>query len=199
VTKYQRYRLGSLVAVLLPVYFLGGPELRADSLIGDTITANYMHDSTITAFSSILVGPPFPEVTCPGGFSGAGICAAFAEAATINIGALTIDLNENGGAVYGLFTFDGIDFTNLNFGNGDTISGFTLATNLPGLTSSDISFTAHSIKFNAEGLPFPNSYYIDLTLIPTPEPRLLALVLTTLFALAFVARKRIVRTTQVNS
>lgn len=197
-TRIRCYGPG-LATVILSVCALGGPQLRADTLIGDTITANYLHDSTITASSNILVGAPFPELTCPGGFSGAGICAAFAEATTIDIGALTIDLNENGGAVYGVFTFDGVDFTNLNFGNGDTISGFTLATNLPGLTNADISFTAHSIEFNAEGLAFPNSYYIDLTLTTAPEPRSLALLLTMLLAAAFIVRKQIVRTTRINS
>ena len=71
-------------------------------------------------------------------------------------------------------------------------------TNLPGLTNADVSFTGHSVEFNGEGLPFPNNYYIDLTLT-TPEPKSLALLLATLFAVAFVARKRIVRTTRMNS
>jgi hypothetical protein len=102
-----------LVAAALSVYVLECPEARADTLIGDTITANYLHDSTITASSNILVGSPFPELSYPGRFWGTGICAAFEEATTISIGALTIDLNENGGGTYGVFAFDGVDFTNL--------------------------------------------------------------------------------------
>ncbi len=172
--------------------------MRADTLIGDTITANYLHDSTITASSNILVGSPFPELSCPGGFSGTGTALPSRKQQRSVIGALTIDLNENGGGTYGVFTFDGVDFTNLTFGDGDSITGFSLVTNLPGLTNADVSFTGHSVEFNGEGLPFPNNYYIDLTLT-TPEPKSLALLLATLFAVAFVARKRIVRTTRMNS
>jgi hypothetical protein len=188
--KHRGYKVGPLVVAILTVFVLECYEARADSLIGDTVTATYLHDASVVASSNILVGSPFPEVSCPGGFSGAGICPAFEEAATIDIEALTIDLNEDGGGQYGVYTFNGIDYTNLTFGDGDVVSGFTLSTNLPGLTPSDVSFTGNSIEFNAEGLPFPNDYYIDLTLTtsPVPEPRALILLLTTLLALVIAKR-----------
>src|SRR5262249_15979784 len=77
--------------------------------------------------------------------------------------------------------FNGLDFTSLDFGPGIFLTGLSLSTDLAGLTASRISFTDHSISFNAEDLSFRTApYTIRLGLITTeldvPEPSPVALL-----------------------
>jgi hypothetical protein len=95
---------------------------------------------------------------------GSGVCAAFVENAAITIGADSFTVVEDSGSSYATEPFNGIQFSNLDFGPGEKITGFTLLTNLPGLAPADISFTDNSIMYNASGLSFANSpYFITLT------------------------------------
>lgn len=147
------------------------------SLIGSTATINYLFPTSSSVYSSsiVIVGSGV-EVTCPGGGGGTGVCSAFAEPSTIDIGATSIVLKEDGGSNYNSGSFNGVDFTGLNFGSGYHLSGFTLVTDLPGLVPADVSFTDNSIEFNAAGLSFPNNYTVELDLTAsTPEPATIGL------------------------
>jgi len=181
----------TLLLAVAAISFGGFQQASATpSLIGDTVTATYLHNSTVIGSSGILVQTPFPELTCPGGFTGGGICNAFAESATFDIEALKIVLNEAAGGFYGTFNFNGIDFTGLNFGDGSVLKGFTLSTDLPGLTASDIGFTSNSIEYNASGLSFAgNPYFIELDL-QVPEPASLITFATALVGFGLIRRRR---------
>lgn len=150
----------------------------APSLIGSTATINYLYPNSATVYaSSIVPVTSGVEVTCPGASGGTGVCTAFVEAATIDIGATSIVVHELAGTSYTPASFNGLQFTGLNFGPGYNLSGFTLTTDLAGLTPADISFTNNSIAYNAEGLSFTKSPYtirLDLA-TSTPEPSTVAL------------------------
>ena len=150
------------------------------SLIGSTATINYLFPDSSTVFAtSIVPVTSGVEVTCPGGYAGSGVCKAFAEASTIDIGATSITLHENAGTSYNTGAFNGVQFTDLNFGPGYQLTGFTLSTDLAGLVPADVSFTGNSIEYNAEGLSFANApYTITLNLnatSTTPEPATIGL------------------------
>ena len=76
-----------------------------------------------------------------------------------------------------------MDFSNLVFDDASTLVGFSLDTDLAGLTAANVSFTSNSIEFNAQGLTFTElPYHITLNLVTTtsassvPEPLTLSIV-----------------------
>ena len=152
----------------------------APSLIGSTATVNYLYPNSTAVFgtSSVVVGPGV-EISCPGASGGTGVCPAFVEAATIDLGATSIIVHELAGTSYSSSSFNGLQFTGLNFGPGYSLTGFTLTTDLAGLVPADVSFTNNSIEYNAEGLSFNTAPYtirLDLTTTAsTPEPASVAL------------------------
>ena len=150
----------------------------APSLIGSSATVNYLFPNSATVFgTSVVPVTSGVEITCPGSSGGTGVCTAFVEPATIDIGATSIVVHELAGTSYTAASFNGLQFTNLNFGSGSSLTGFTLTTDLAGLTPADISFTNDSIAYNAEGLSFADSPYtirLDLT-ASTPEPSTIGL------------------------
>lgn len=142
------------------------------SLIGSNATINYLFPTSSNVYSSSTVTVTGGvEVTCPGAGGGSGVCPAFAEPTTIDIGATSIVLKENGGSNYSTGSFNGVEFSGLDFGPGYNLSGFTLVTDLPGLVPADVSFTDNSIEYNGAALAFPNNYTVELDLTAsTPEP-----------------------------
>jgi len=69
-------------------------------------------------------------------------------------------------------------FSNLDFGDGYVLTGFTLSTNISGLDASDISFTASSLSINWLGIDPSETtdgsnlgtYTINLQVSAVPEP-----------------------------
>lgn len=157
----------SLMALTLA---LCGTAASAGPVLVGTVTDSYLYptSSSVFATSTITVGTP---VTCPGSDP---ICAPFAEPATLSASGLTLSVEEDAGSSYNPASFNGIQFSNLVFSDGSHLTGFTLDTDLAGLTASDISFTGNSIEYNAQGLVFSGApYHITLGLITSssvPEP-----------------------------
>ena len=136
----------------------------AVSLVGTDVTINYLFPTVTQVFGTTVLPITTNPTTldCPA--FGSGVCAAFVENAAITIGADSFTVVEDSGSSYATEPFNGFQFSNLDFGPGEKITGFTLLTNLPGLTPADISFTDNSIMYNASGLSFANSpYFITLT------------------------------------
>lgn len=135
-------------------------------------SANFLAGNYVT--ETIQSRPSGYMLICPGADIGTGVCLNFREPTTITMSASSITIHENGGASFAFVPFNGLDFTNLNFGAGYSLAGFTLTTDLPGLTASDVSFTADSIEYNTAGLQFfnaPHTVTLDLNAAATtPEP-----------------------------
>jgi hypothetical protein len=174
------------------------PAVAAPTLIGDTVTANYLYPDAATTYatSTFVVGAG-PEVSCAGGLSGAGICQGFSAATSIDIEASSIVLNF-GPQGFLVSTFNGVEFAGLDFGAGYVLAGFNLTTDLLGLDTGDISFTNNSIAFNAQGLgvtlPFsPFAIRLDLVTRATnavPEPGSFALLGLGLAGLGVIRKRK---------
>lgn len=180
--------LGAALPVLALCAFASSAS--ATALIG-TVNADYLFpdDSTIIASSVLTVGT---TLNCTAG--GPGICAPFAQEATFLASDLSITLTEGGGSGYSAAAFNGISYSGLTFDDGSSLIGFSLDTDLAGLTVANITLTPTSIQFNAQGLSFPNDYFITLNLITraapvVPEPATWALMIGG-FALAGAAIRR---------
>jgi len=165
---------------------------QAAPILVGTVTANYLYpnSASIYASSTLTVGTP---LNCPGG----GICSAFAEPATFLASGLSISLFEDGGSSYGPAPFNGIQYSNLVFSDGSSITGFTLDSDLPGLTAANVSFTGNSIQYNAQGDIFLNDYHVTLNLLTSsvtavPEPITLSLFSAGLIGAAALRRRKAV-------
>jgi hypothetical protein len=161
----------------------------AVSLVGTDVTINYLFPTVTQVFGATVLPITTDPTTldCPA--FGSGVCGAFAETAAITIGADSFTVVENSGSSYAAASFNGVEFSDLDFGPGEKITGFSLLTNLPGLTPADISFTGDSIKYNASGLSFENSpYFVTLTVsTAVPEISTSAMMIFGLAGLGFVA------------
>ena len=181
-------RLSSRATLAATALALALPAAATPSLIGHNVTINWLFPDTSTLFATttVTVGSGV-EVTCPGPNP---LCAGFVVPATIDIGPTSIVVAEAAGSAWNPAAFNGLDFTSLDFGPGITLTGYSLSSDLTGLTPSRISFTDHSISFNAEDLSFRTApYTIRLDLITSeftvPEPSTVALL-----ALGFAALGR---------
>jgi hypothetical protein len=185
-------RLSLRATLAATAFALALPAAAAPSLIGDNVTIDWLFPDTSTLFATTTVtAGGGAEVTCPGPNP---LCAGFVLPTTIDIGATSIVIAEDAGSAWTGAAFNGLDFTSLDFGPGIVITGFSLSTNLAGLTAARIGFTDHSISFNAEGLSFFTApYTIRLDLITNelvvPEPSTFALLCLALAA-ALLTRRR---------
>jgi hypothetical protein len=164
------------------------------TLNGSTVTFNGVGPNSTTFFSTqnVLVQAPFPEVSCPGGNVGGGICNFLGLPGQLTIQNLSIVFTQQGSGHFGANPYNGLGFFSLNFGDGSTLTGFNLVTNLPGLTSTAVSFTPNSIQYNFQNLSFTSgvSIELDLTTSSTPEPSNILLVGFGLAAIGLLWRVR---------
>lgn len=163
----------------------------APTLIGDSVTIRYERPTlgTLQWTDTVVVGAG-AEIACPGpspactGVPGGNLFPG----ESIDIGALSI------GAVFIDFflaeAFNGLVFEGLDFGGGDLV-GFSLVTTIPGLTASDISFTASSLRVNLSGIGPAGNFNIELQVRESavPEPGALALAALSLGLLAVTRRR----------
>jgi hypothetical protein len=163
----------SMLAGVSALILMGSASANAAvSLVGTDVTISYLFPTATQVFGTTILPITTDPTTLDCSASGSGVCSAFVENAAITIGADSFTVVENSGNSYATAAFNGVEFSNLDFGPGEKITGFSLLTNLPGLTPADISFTGDSIEYNASGLSFENSpYFITLT-VTTAVPEL---------------------------
>jgi hypothetical protein len=163
----------SMLAGVSALILMGSASANAAvSLVGTDVTISYLFPTATQVFGTTILPITTDPTTLDCSAFGSGVCSAFVESAAITIGADSFTVVENSGNSYATAAFNGVEFSNLDFGPGEKITGFSLLTNLPGLTPADISFTSDSIKYNASGLSFENSpYFITLT-VTTAVPEL---------------------------
>ncbi|WP_293382798.1 PEPxxWA-CTERM sorting domain-containing protein [Phenylobacterium sp.] len=153
---------------------------HAADLAGAEVTVNWLYPDTATTFEtqSFTVGPG-PELTCPGGAVGGGLCGGFQDSSVVDIGANTLSLTITGGDdVWNPAGFNGYEFSGLSAGG--PWSGYTLSTDFSGLDASRITFTPDAVFVNMEGIAptAGESFTISLDAGgPVPEPASWALMI----------------------
>ena len=135
---------------------------RADTLTGST-GITWVFGTSTFATDTIADGS---SLSCPGA---SPICAGYSGygSETFSVGTSSISYSVSNFPVgkYG-GTINGFDFTGLTFASGDSLTGFTIASNSIGLTDADITIGPSSIFINLAGLPIDGSFTLDLTLGP---------------------------------
>jgi hypothetical protein len=167
------------------------PAFAAD-LTGTSVDVNWLFpDAAHSVAEQVVVVGAGPEIQCPGGTVGTGLCAQFVDGASIDIGAQTLSLSiDSGTSSWTNPTFNGYEFSGLAAGGAWT--GYSLATDFAGLDASRITFAPDEVTVNMTGITpvAGQSFTITLLTSPVPEPGNLALLLAGLGALACAARRR---------
>ena len=163
---------------------------RADLTGSVGITWFFPNTSTTFASDTIAVGS---SLSCPGA---SPICLGYQGGTqTFSVGSSTISDTASGtlNSPYDSATFNGFDFTGLTFLGGGSLTGFTLTTDIAGLSNSRVTFGPSFIEINLRGLSVNGNFMLDLTSSGgniVPEPSSLALLGTGLLALVgFAGRK----------
>jgi len=161
--------------------------LTAATLVGN-ITADYIYPTAGTVYATTTFSAG-STVVCPD----AGACSPFVEAGTLWGSGSAVGVTEDAGSGYNSASFNGMQFTGLTFNNGSHIIGFTLDTDLAGLTAANIDFGANWISYNAQGLSFADApYHVTLKLLTSdaPEPASWAMMLGGFGAIGGALRSR---------
>ena len=180
----------SMLAGVSALILMGSASANAAvSLVGTDVTISYLFPTATQVFGTTILPITTDPTTLDCSASGSGVCSAFVENAAITIGADSFTVVEDSGSSYATEPFNGFQFSNLDFGPGEKITGFSLLTNLPGLTPADVSFTGDSIMYNASGRSFENSpYFVTLTVTTAvPELSTSAMMIFGLAGLGFLA------------
>ena len=160
------------------------------TLIGDTITVDWLFPDTATIFATdtVTVGGGV-EIDCPSLPGGPyNICTGFnADSGSIDIGADTITLQLINGTYWNPTSFNGFRFSGID----SAITGYTLSTNIAGLDASRIAYGVDFISVNLQGLgqDVANDSF-TLTLQQVPEPATLSLIGFGLVGLGFLRKKQ---------
>ena len=182
-----------LFVVLICAVTLAMPTMAsADSLTG-TVDISWLRPNTFTVTNTGTIAAG-SSLSCPGA---SNICAGYnpTTSEVFSVGTSSITYTGAGyvpvTSLYPTLTFDGFDFTNLTFASGGTLVGFTLTTNMSGLTSSDVTFTGSSIEIDLGGTPEDGTFTLNLIssndVVATPEPGTLTLLGAALIGLFAVA------------
>ena len=189
----KTWRVGLIVvAVVFCALVLSPGVTRADELTGSVgITWLYPSTAKTYATDTIAVGS---LLECPGA---SPICSGYSGLGTetFGVGTTSISYSVSGYPVstYAPGTFDGFDFTGLTFTDSGSLTGFTLTTDIPGLTTSDVTFGSNFIEVNLAGLPVDGNFTLDLISSPavsTPEPSSFLLLGIGLLALVGFTRRK---------
>jgi PEP-CTERM motif len=172
------------IAAVACALLLSPGGVRADSLTGSVgITWLFPNTSTSIASDTIAVGS---SLSCPGASS---LCAFFPGSAAFSVAPSSISYTASIGSQYAVDPFNGFDFTGLTFLGGGSLTGFTLATDIAGLSPSNVTFGPSFIEINLQGLPTDSFFTLNL-ISSVPEPASLALLGTGLLALAGFMRRK---------
>ena len=164
-------------------------QAAADSMVNTVkLTSLYPTFTTPLAPSEVIaVGS---SLSCPN--ASIGLCLGTSSSIVYTIGTNSIDFTTNAIGTYSPASFNGYDFSGITFASGGSLIGFTLATNIAGLTAEDVSFGPSDISINLQGLSLtgPSSFF-TLTPVPSPEPGVLTMLGGGLLGLAGLVRRRL--------
>jgi hypothetical protein len=184
----------SCVCALFAAGVLLAPSAHAGLIGNVTISELYPDDSTVYGTDTVAVGS---SLSCPGA---SALCTSgyFGQPATFSITGNTISLTEDCCTAYTGATFNGYSFTNLVFAGGASLVDVILSSSqMPGISQSDVTFTASSIFINLQGVgagvdDVPGVF--TLTLVDSgsrvPEPASVALMTAGIGGLWLLARRR---------
>jgi hypothetical protein len=194
-TRPNQLLYGTIFVMAALMLLLFPTGARADSLTGSVgITWLFPDTSTVFGTDTIAVGS---ALACPNDAS--AVCIGYGDNGfqTFSVGSSSISYvatkwDFGGFCCYnGAATFNGFDFTGLTFQGGSSLTGFTLTTDLAGLTASDVTFGPSSIAINLANIPVNGEFTLNLlTNNSMPEPSSLALLGVGMLALAGLTLKK---------
>jgi hypothetical protein len=176
----------SAVAVLLGALLLIPSRAAADGLSG-FVDISWLFPNTISplATGTTNVGT---TLSCP---SASGFCNPNLDFSLIQAGGTwSFDITSTSitftsnlvGEDFDNGSFNGFFFSDFTFQDGDSLGGYSLTTNIPGLTNSNVTMDGNSIYVNLQDLSANGSFTIDL--VSAPEPSTLASLLLGVVILA---------------